>query len=845
MPNKLNARAVVAGGGIMGLSVAYHLARRGAAVMLFEKDCIGAHSETHPTNVGLVTAPYFWPDAMAQRMARKSLQLYSQLAKVAGFRYARCGRVYLAASDESVVHVRRIHSRSLVHGEANEMFDCPSEMLARWPLINTEDLRLALHSVEDVSLDNMGLCSALADAAREHGAQIYENCDVKKVMVGEGQKVFAVDTEEGLVETSVFVNCAGIHSNMINVTSVPERCVRVPAWPCTYTMLTAERLNSSNIRDTTPAFVDMDHSTFIYANENRTICGGFIESEITALKVPHGIQAEWNLPSPDWDKFYPILKSMIDRCPSLAKVTSGDLTAGCEMYSPDMYPVIGESEQVKGYFVANGLNGQGLAMAGGLGEILAQWIVEGVSSLTKDISKFDVTRFSRQHTNPQYLYERVAEIASNTFKPCHYSHQCHTARNLRMSPIYHHLRSRGAVFGEIMGYERPLWFADDEETVNNQVYCGQDNNLGQPIWFHNVRKEYEACRERVGLIDMTSFSKFDIQGPDVVELLQKVCSANVDKPIGSTIYTGMQTENGGYWTDCTLSRVDDKKFFIVAPSVQQVRCPMWINKWVKEFNMNVHIQDVTGLYTALDVVGPSSRQLMQDLTGKDMSTSSFPSFSCREMNIGMAAGIRAISVTHCGELGWMLYIPNEVAQNVYEKIVEAGEEYSMLHAGYYALRHLRIEKFYVYWGQDINATVTPGQCGRMFRVDFEKDFIGKEALLRLNEEPVTKRFVQLLVDRHDMEIDPWPQGDEPIYKDGKLCGWTTSAAYGFTLGSQVCIGYLKHREGITQDFINSGVFEIDIATKRFPVRINLHSPSLPMVSSEHPVHYRPTQEDPE
>lgn len=264
-----------------------------------------------------------------------------------------------------------------------------------------------------------------------------------------------------------------------------------------------------------------------------------------------------------------MLKALIRRCPSLAQVVSSDLTGGCEMYSPDMYPVIGESDHVKGYFVANGLNGQGLAMAGGLGEVLAQWIMQGVTSLRKDISKFDVTRFSRQHTNPQYLYERAPEIASewaaapppppagNTFKPLHYSHQCHTARNLRMSPIYHHLRATGAVFGEIMGYERPLWFGSDDSA--NPIYCGQDSTLGQPHWFPNVRKEYEACRERVGLIDMTSFSKFDVQGPDTLQFLQRVCSANIDKPVGMTMYTGMQNELGGYVTDCTLSRIGDQQ----------------------------------------------------------------------------------------------------------------------------------------------------------------------------------------------------------------------------------------------------------------------------------------------
>jgi pyruvate dehydrogenase phosphatase regulatory subunit len=233
----------------------------------------------------------------------------------------------------------------------------------------------------------------------------------------------------------------------------------------------AERLNYKGISDKTPVLVDMDHSVFINANQEKTVCGGFVEDEIRALQTPQGIQTEWKIPCPDWDRFCefklfkydfcldPNLKSLIDRCPALGQLKTADLHNGIEMYTPDNYPIIGESEHVSGYFVANGLNGQGLAMAGGLGDVLSQWIMKGVTSLTnRDISKFDITRFTIQHTNPHYLYERAPEIASHTFKPLHYSYQCHTARNLRMSPIYQQLKNAGGIFGEIMGYERPLWF---------------------------------------------------------------------------------------------------------------------------------------------------------------------------------------------------------------------------------------------------------------------------------------------------------------------------------------------------------------------------------------------------
>ncbi|KAI6230088.1 hypothetical protein M3Y99_01099500 [Aphelenchoides fujianensis] len=860
--SKLSAKAVICGGGLMGLSVAHQLARRGAAVMLFERDCIGAFSETQPANTGLVTAPYFWPDAMAQRMARRSLRIYEELAKNAGFKFTRCGRVYLANSDEAIYHIKRIHSRALVHSEDNELLDCPSEMLARWPLLSTEDVRVSTnsyHFIVDCCLLSSWRCTRwrtspwtrspsappLADSARENGAQIFENCEVRKVMVGENHTVFAVDTEEGLVDTRIFINCAGALSNMIPISPVADRYV-IPAYPCSYSILMTEALQHSGLSDSTPAFVDVDHGVFVYPNNERTIAGGFAESAVTALRLPSGAQMNWTVPQPDWDKFYPILKHLIERIPSMGQLATGDLVSEVEMYTPDMYPVIGESDRIHGYFVANGLNGQGLAMAGGLGEVLAQWVLEGASSLKPDISKFDLQRYSRQHTNPQYLYERAPEIASYTFKPLHYSHQCHTARNLRMSPVFHQLRNAGAMFGEIMGYERPLYFEPEKanEPGRNAIYSGQCSAFGPPEWHKFVAKEYEACRERVGLIDMTSFSKFEVTGkaPDSVDFLSRLCSGQVDRPIGSTVYTGMQNEAGGYVTDCTLSRLGEKHFFIVAPSVQQVRAYLWMQQWIRQWAMNVHVQDVTAAFTALDLVGPASRYLMQDITGQTINSTTFPSFSFREIHVGMAAGVRAVSVSHCGELGWMLYVPNEIAHYVYEKIVEAGQEYSLQHAGYYALRHLRIEKFFVFWGT-YNATVTPLEAGRMFRVDLSKDFIGKQALLEQADQPPRKRYVQLLVDNFNFEDDPWPTGDEPIYRDSKVVGWTTSAAYGFTLGSQVCIGYLRNDEGdgVNQDFLNTGIFQVDIAGKRFPVRVNLHSPTLPMVSSEAPHHFRPTQ----
>uniref|UniRef100_A0AC34FMU9 Pyruvate dehydrogenase phosphatase regulatory subunit, mitochondrial n=1 Tax=Panagrolaimus sp. ES5 TaxID=591445 RepID=A0AC34FMU9_9BILA len=832
---------VICGAGLSGLSVGYHLAKRGVQVSIFDRDCIGGSQGATGACVGIMTTENFFADVQIHKIVQDSVSLYETLAKQHHFVLNKNGRVYLASSDDAVWNVRRMYARSAVFGSTDsELIDDPSEMLSRWPMLETEDIHMAFYTPDDICLDTRGLCRALASEITKHGGKIFENIAVQKVLVGEGQKVYAVETDHaGYVETKNFVNSAGIWTNLIKIANMHQKA-RVACHPCTYSILNTTKLPNSCINDMTPVIVDLDKSFYMRATDYQTVVGGFHETDISALNQPNAIQHDWSIPPPDWDRFYPVLKQTLARCPPLGQLEPGELVSSAEAYTPDMFPIIGEIEQIGGYYVLNGFNGKGLPYAGGMGKILSDIIVDGFTNA--DISKVDVTRFLSLHSNPQYLLERVPEVASNTFNVIGHHHQCHTARNLRMSPIYHQLRSVGAQFGEIMGYERPLWFTSNTDPTRNALHSGQDPLVGKPKWFSNVAKEYEACRERVGLIDMTSFSKFEVGGPDAVTFLQKICSGNIDKPVGSTVYTGMQNENGGYVTDCTMSRIEDDKFFIVAPTIQQLRCLIWMKKWAKEWGSNVYVNDVTSTYTALNVVGPASRYLMQDVTGQKMRANDFPSFAYREINIGMATDVKAISVTHCGELGWVLYIPNEAAQNVYDNLVAAGKEYSLAHAGYYALRHLRIEKFYVYWGQDIHTLVTPVECGRSFRVDFNKDFIGKKALMKQMDSGVNKRFIQLLINKHDPNSDPWPQGNELIFRNGVPSGWTTSAAYGFTLGCQVCIGFLENNDfGVSNDWVLNGEYEVDIANKRFTARVNLHSPSLPMISSEHPHHFLPTR----
>lgn len=419
-------------------------------------------------------------------------------------------------------------------------------------------------------------------------------------------------------------------------------------------------------------------------------------------------------------------------------------------------------------------------------------------------------------------------------------HEFSTGRLLRMSPIFPALQSQGAVFGQTMGYERPNYF--DKQALNDpenlSFRISDTKTFGKPHWFDFVSVEYDACREKVGLADYSSFTKMDLwsKNEEVVDCLQYLCSNDVDVPIGSIIHTGMQNHHGGYENDCSLVRLATNHYMMIAPTIQQTRCKSWILKHLRGARVNV--SDVTSMYTALCVLGPFSRSLLAELTDTDLSPKNFPFFTFKELDVGLANGIRAMNLTHTGELGYVLYIPNEFALHVYSKLWEAGQKYGIQHAGHYATRTLRIEKFYAYWGQDLDTFTTPLECGRSWRVKFnvspytiEKwdftvegiylqkniDFIGRDALIKQRENGVRRMYVQLLLNDHDPDIDLWSWGDEPIYRNGLYCGQTTTTGYGYTFKKQVCLGFVKNidKKGVSQrvtnEYILSGDYEVEIA----------------------------------
>ncbi|XP_039286636.1 pyruvate dehydrogenase phosphatase regulatory subunit, mitochondrial isoform X2 [Nilaparvata lugens] len=540
----------------------------------------------------------------------------------------------------------------------------------------------------------------------------------------------------------------------------------------------------------------------------------------------------------DWDHFHVLLQQLLHRVPMLENAALHKLCNGPEAFSPDCKWILGEASEIKNYYVAAGMKTVGISAAGGVGEATAERIVNGFTSY--DMYELDVSRFLGLHNNRKFLRDRAREVPGLHYGLQYPFTEFKTGRNIRMSPIYPKLMDAGAVFNQVMGYERPAWFdpsfGGEKPAAGEAPYrIAHTNTFGKPDWFDFVDKEYAACREKVALLDYSSFTKIDLwsKGREVVDSLQYLCSNDVDVPVGSIIHTGMQNERGGYENDCSLARLSENHYMMIAPTIQQTRCKVWIQRHLPT-DGTVAMSDVTSMYTAICIMGPFTKSLLSQLIDTDLSPSNFPFFTFKELDIGLANGIRAMNLTHTGELGYVLYIPNEFALHVYLRLLEAGEQYGIKHAGHYAMRALRIERYFAFWGQDLDTMTTPLECGRSWRVKFDKGlFLGRDALLRQKSEGVRRMFVQLLVDDHDADLDLWTWGGEPIYRNGIHVGSTTTTGYGFTFKKQVCLGFVQNLDDagepqiVSNEYILGGEYEVDIAGTRYPAKVNLHSPNLP------------------
>ncbi|XP_043527006.1 pyruvate dehydrogenase phosphatase regulatory subunit, mitochondrial isoform X2 [Frieseomelitta varia] len=829
-PLPKEAKVVICGGGVMGGAVAYHLSLLGlgSQTVIVENGRLGGGTTWHTS--GLVGA--FKPSLAQVKLAQDSISLYKELEeKGLSTGWKQCGSLSLARTRDRMTVFRRMKAQSISRNIECHLIT-PKQIQEICPLLRIDDLVGGLWIPGDGVGDPYQICLTLIEEAKKKGVKVFENCKVTKIIT-QNDTIEAVETTHGTIECEHFVNCAGFWAR--NVGKLSEPYVKVPLHPVEHYYLHTKLIDG--LDPMTPVIRDLDGYIYFRENNGSFLAGGFEPVAKPAFEdgtIPEGTEQRF-LPE-DWDHFHILLEQMLYRIPSLGNAVLEKLCNGPEAFSPDCKWIVGEAPEIRNYYIAAGMK----TVAGGVGRATAELIVNGSTSL--DMYELDVSRFLGLHNNRKFLRDRVKEVPGTHYALQYPHHEFKTGRNLRMSPIYPKLREAGAIFGQVMGYERPSWFQLDDdndlETIDGFQRCkiAYTNTFSKPPWFEAVSNEYAACRETIGLSDYSSFTKIDLwsNGMEVVDFLQYLCSNDVDVPVGGIIHTGLQNHRGGYENDCSLARIAPNHYMMIAPTIQQTRCKHWINRHLP-IDGSVAVSDVTSAYTAICIMGPATRQLLSELTDTDLNPKNFPFFTFKELDVGLANGIRTMNLTHTGELGYVLYIPNEFALHIYTRLIDAGAKYGIKHAGYYATRALRVEKFYAFWGQDLDTFTTPLECGRTWRVKLDKgvNFIGRDALLKQREEGVKRKYVQLLLNDHDPELDTWCWGSEPIFRNGKYCGMTTTTGYGFTFKKQVCLGFVQNFDSqgrpqeVTNEYILSGDYEVDVAGIKFPAKCHLHSPNLP------------------
>ncbi|XP_034237226.1 pyruvate dehydrogenase phosphatase regulatory subunit, mitochondrial-like [Thrips palmi] len=772
------AQVVVCGAGIVGNSVAYHLVQNGLTdVLVIDKDTIGSGTSHFSSG----TLGLFKP-THTREIIMNSIKLYRQL-QAQGFDIGlrECGSLNLAQTHERMIALRRRMAYNAPSGLHCEVVS-RAELQKLHPLLFSDDLEGGIWVEEDAVAQPQSICHALATLAQTGGAKYVEHCEMEQILIKD-RKVYGMKTNLGTVKCEYFVNSAGMWARDLGLKSNPR--VAIPAYPAEHFYAITEPFDvNSNL----PCVRDFDSSIYAREFNGGVLVGGFELEAKPAFTDGLGIPKNWKeRDTSDWTHFRPLWEKAVHRMPVLGKVPTPHLLSSPDNFTPDGRWVIGEAPEVRNYLVAVGMNGNPLEGGGGIGRAVAEWIIEGEP--TQDLLSFSVQRFLDLHNNRQYLQERTKEVVGRHYAimhpmQCEYNH----ARKLRCSPLYSVLERYGAVFGTRMAFERPLYFDSSQQHWDKPAQM-PPGTFYKPKFFKYMQEEFQACQEGVGIIDMSSFSKILIKsnGPSVLEYLQRLCSNDVNIPVGGIVHTGMQNERGGYENDCILVRQDKYCFFMVSPTSQQTRVFEWMRSHL-DSDGSVTLKDLTSMYTVINVVGHKSRQLLSELSNAALN---LHSFTYRKVNVGYASNVLVMAFTHTGEPGYCLYIPSEYALHVYDRLMKVGRDYGARNVGMLTQRFMRIEKFIPFWAEDLNSETTPFETGSGYLVKLDKEyFIGKYALTRQKKVGVTKRLVMFSLDEVDPDKDVWAWGGEPIYRNKEFVGTLTSAGYGFTGNKIIGLGFV-------------------------------------------------------
>jgi 4-methylaminobutanoate oxidase (formaldehyde-forming) len=797
------ARVVVIGGGIIGTSVLYHLAHMGwKDVVLLERDRLTSGTTWHAAGL-MVT--FGSTSETSTELRKYTRDLYSRLEAETGQAtgFMPVGFIEVAADVDRLEEYRRVAAFNRYCGVDVEEIS-PSEVKRLFPLARVDDVLAGFYVKGDGRVNPVDAAMALSKGAALAGARTIEGVPVTGILQKHGRAT-GVRTALGDIEAEYVVNCTGMWARQLG-----ERIgVTVPNQAAEHYYLITERI--PDLPTGLPVLEDPASYAY-YREESGGLLVGLFEPVCAPWKV-EGIPADFSFGEiePDWDRMAPYLETAMARVPVTLEAGIKKFFCGPESFTPDLRPIVGEAPELQNYFVAAGLNSIGILTGGGLGRLLAHWIVTGTPDM--DVTGFNIDRLHRYQANPEYRRARTIESLGLVYR-CHYPTMSpQTARSVKRSAVHDRLAAAGAYFRDVSGWEGADWYAPPgHEPKVEQLSWGREN------WFPWWAAEHRAAREGVILMDMSFMSKFLVQGRDAGRVLNYISASNVDGEPGTITYTQWLNEKGLLEADLTVTKLDAERFLVVVTDTMHRHAETWLRRHIPA-NAHAFVTDVTSAYCQLNIQGPKSRELMQAVTSADMSNAAFPFRAAREIDIGFAR-VLCIRITYLGELGYELCIPTEQAVHVYERLIEAGMGFGLRHAGLKALASLRLEKGYRDYGHDIDNTDNAFETGLGMFVDLAKPggFIGREAALEQKAAGTPRRrLVQVLV----KEPEPMLFHAEVVHRNGKPVGYVRAGSYGHTLGGAVGLAMVERGEPIDAAWLSDGRWEVDIAGKLYPAGVSL------------------------
>ena len=787
------ARAVIIGGGIIGCSVAYHLTKLGwKDVLLLERKQLTSGTTWHAA--GLIAQ--LRATANMTKLAKYSQELYGSLEKETGVAtgFKRCGSITVALTNERKEEIYRQASMARAFGVEVEEIS-PQEVKEKYSYLNIDQVKAGVWLPLDGQGDPANIALALAKGARQNGGTIIQNTKVTGFKK-EGRRITGVNwsqgDEMGTTDAELVVNCAGMWGHNLG----KMMGVNVPLHACEHFYIVTEPVKDLKQM---PVLRVPDECAYYKEDAGKFMLGAFEPNA-----KPWGMEGisenfEFDQLPEDFDHFEPILEMAVNRIPALGEAGIHTFFNGPESFTPDDAYHLGLAPEMDNVWIAAGFNSIGIQSAGGAGMALAQWITDGKKPF--DLGDVDISRMQPFQGNKKYLFERSKETLGLLYADHYPYRQKASARGIRRSPFHSQLLEKGAVMGELAGWERANWYAESDQKREYEYSWKRQN------WFENSAQEHRAVRENVGIYDMSSFGKIRVEGSEACEFLNYISGANCDVPIGKIVYTQFLNEDGGIEADVTVTRLSELSFMVVTPAATRLADQTWMLR--HSINFNIVIIDVTSAEGVLAIMGPNSRKLLAQISSADLSNKNNPFGTAQEVEIGMGLA-RIHRVSFVGELGWEVYATSDQAGHIFEVIADAGQEMGLKFCGMHMMDSCRIEKGFRHFGHDITCEDHVLEAGLGFAVQVNKpNFIGRTAVLKKQDAGLNKRLLQFKLN----EKEPLLYHNEPIIRDGKISGYISSGNYGHTLGGAIGLGYIECENETVDDLLRSS-YEIEVAGSR-------------------------------